>query len=244
MAEISGNAARNRLKGALRVRLAAAVQQQGSLELTPLADVPRTRTFGQAGAPETIRPGERAAELGREIGPVLAPQMAAERAAMAPPAAPAPTAGAPVLDHLEVVGAPNSARVLAVRTGRPPGRRNRRSEDVARWVVEHLGDPLLIQAAMATMGIERLMALGLSATEAIAEQRLAAAVILPYLHSRRPISVDVATHKRVSLMIVEGSEQTNGETVEPDLESVEIQELAETVALDTIADELDHEGNE
>ena len=36
------------------------------------------------------------------------------------------------------------------KAGRPPGARNRRVEDAARYVVEHLGDPLVQLAAIAT----------------------------------------------------------------------------------------------
>lgn len=106
----------------------------------------------------------------------------------------------------ELVGLPDTPRVQAAaarRAGRPAGSRNRRSEDVARFVVEQLGDPLLHQAAVAVMRIDELVAAGLSVEQAFAERRLAAQTVLPYLHRRMPVQVDVSTHKMVTLTIVD-----------------------------------------
>lgn len=98
------------------------------------------------------------------------------------------------------------AGVVASRPGRPAGARNRRSEDVAAYVIERLGDPLIRQAAVATMALDDLMArTGMSAAEALAEQRLAAALVLPYLHRRMPLAVDFTDHKIVHLTINRGS---------------------------------------
>lgn len=88
--------------------------------------------------------------------------------------------------------------------GRPPGARNRRIEDVARAVVEHLGDPLVHLVAIATASVDELVASGLKPLEALAEKRLAATAALPYLHQRQAVRVDVATHKVVHLSITDG----------------------------------------
>jgi hypothetical protein len=114
--------------------------------------------------------------------------------------------------QLELLGLPETEKVRQVRerrAGRPVGARNRRSEDVARHVIETLGDPLLRQAAVATMPVEELMAAtGMTAAEAMAEQRLAAALVLPFLHRRMPVQVDVNTRQFIALTIVDGMPET------------------------------------
>lgn len=111
------------------------------------------------------------------------------------------------LQH-DLLGLPETPMVLAARerrrrAGRPAGARNKRSDAVASFVLDKLGDPLLHQAAVAVMSVDELVALGFSPAEALAEKRLAAAVVLPYLHSRRPLDVHVSEHKVVRLTIVD-----------------------------------------
>lgn len=90
------------------------------------------------------------------------------------------------------------------RAGRPVGARNKRSEDAARVAVERFGDPLLHQVAIATMPTEELAArLGCDPLEAAELQQRAAATCLPYLHSRKPLAVDVRNHRVVHLTIVD-----------------------------------------
>lgn len=113
------------------------------------------------------------------------------------------------LQH-ELIGLPASDRGAALRAGRagrPPGARNRRLEEAARLVVERFGDPLLHQVAVATMPLDELVAAGLSLEKAFEERRLAAAVVLPYLHQRQAVRVDVSTRQVVHLTIVEGAEE-------------------------------------
>jgi len=123
------------------------------------------------------------------------------------------------------------ASVIQRKAGRPPGARNRRQEDVARWVVEQLGDPLVRQAAIAAMPVEELAArLGCSVYEAFQEQRLAAALVLPYVHQRQAIAVDVRNTKVVHLTIVEGVSvpvEPDGMTIFGDVEIVENQQDSE-----------------
>lgn len=103
----------------------------------------------------------------------------------------------------ELVGFPADLAQAAVqrRGGRPAGARNKRLADVARVVRETLGDTLLQQAAIATMPLADLMALGLKAKEALEEKRLSAATILPYIEQKRPIAVDVTGRQVVHLDI-------------------------------------------
>jgi hypothetical protein len=108
------------------------------------------------------------------------------------------------LQH-ELLGLPESRHAEALREkrrgGRPPGARNKRAEEVARFVLERLGDPLVQLVAIATAPVDELMAAGLKPAEAFAEKRLAAIGVLPYLHQRKPIEVDVTGRQVVYLAI-------------------------------------------
>lgn len=91
------------------------------------------------------------------------------------------------------------------RPGRPPGAMNRRTADVAEFVLSQVRDPLLVLAKMAEMGVEEIQAaLGCSRLEAWQEKRHAAAAALPYLHRRMPLAVDVTTRTPVYLTITDG----------------------------------------
>lgn len=109
--------------------------------------------------------------------------------------------------HAEFLGLPpmpvaQGAAIERRRPGRPPGARNRRAEDVARFAIERFGDPLLRQVAIATMPVDELAArLGCSVFEAAQEQRLSALAVLPYLHRRQPQAVDLSASGAVSLTI-------------------------------------------
>jgi hypothetical protein len=105
------------------------------------------------------------------------------------------------LDETPALG---KVRERRAKAGRPPGALNRRSDQAAAYVLSRLGDPLLHQAAVAVMGVAELAAAaGCTVMEAFAEKRLAAAVVLPYLHSRRPLDVNVNEHKIVRLTIID-----------------------------------------
>ena len=109
------------------------------------------------------------------------------------------------LQH-ELLGLPDGSALEAAvkrKAGRPLGARNRRVEDAARYVVEHLGDPLVQLAAIATAPIDELMALGLTAQQAIVEKRLALVGLLPYTHQRKPVEVELTTRQGVYLTIVD-----------------------------------------
>jgi hypothetical protein len=122
------------------------------------------------------------------------------------------------LQH-ELIGLPETDRGRQLRErrgGRPPGARNKRLEEAARLVVERFGDPLVHQVAVATMPLDELMAAGLDLKQAMEERRLAAAVVLPYLHQRQAVRVDVNQRQVVHLTIVEGDGegQQNQEVIE------------------------------
>lgn len=95
----------------------------------------------------------------------------------------------------------------ARKGGRPPGARNKRLAELAAAVREHFGDVLLQQVAVATMPLADLMALGLKAEQALAEKRLSAATVLPYIEQRQPLKVDLSGRPPVYLTIELGAAQ-------------------------------------
>ena len=103
------------------------------------------------------------------------------------------------------LGLPPSERQRAVQArraaGRPPGSRNKRAEDVAREVIERLGDPLVMLVAIAMTPVDALVAVGFSPADALAEKRLSAQAALPYLHQRKPLAVNVEGRQVVHLTI-------------------------------------------
>jgi hypothetical protein len=115
------------------------------------------------------------------------------------------------------------AELRARRPGRPPGARNKRAEDVAREVIERLGDPLVMLASLAMTPTDELVAAGLKLTEALAEKRLAAIAVLPFLHQRKAIEVDVKGRQVVHLTIDVGV----GAADVVELNSVEVQQVSE-----------------
>lgn len=151
------------------------------------------------------------------------------------------TVGAEQVDRLmprqELLGLPElppgdtRAERIARRAGRPPGARNKRVEDAAQAAIAHFGDPLLRQVAIATMDTEELaLRLGCDPLEAVIEQRLAAATVLPFLHSKRPLAVDVSTRRFVYLTIQDGSvttEQIAEDATARVLQRLEYQEVSE-----------------
>lgn len=131
-------------------------------------------------------------------------------------------------------GSKGAAAIEARRSkgGRPLGARNKRIEDVARAVVEHLGDPLVHLVAIATAGVDELMAIGLKPSEAFAEKRLAAQAALPFLHQRQAVRVDVSSHQVVHLSITDGvalASQNQG--------------VIDAIAVQLDGGELDSDGN-
>lgn len=86
--------------------------------------------------------------------------------------------------------------------GRPPGARNRRTEE---WV-EYLGNkgrlPLEVLHELYNKPLDELKAeLGCSSLEAMQERRHAAVAALPYLHQKMPIALDVDQSGVVQLVI-------------------------------------------
>lgn len=116
----------------------------------------------------------------------------------------------------DLLGLPETQRVRDLRekrakAGRPAGARNRRSEEIAAWITEHIGDPLVMLAQLAVLPADELAAAaGCTKAEALAEKRLAAIAVLPFLHRRQPLAIDVANHRVVHLHIGEGPKPADG----------------------------------
>lgn len=113
------------------------------------------------------------------------------------------------------------------RVGRPPGARNKRQAEVSALVRERFGDVLLQQVAVATMPLDHLLALGLKVSEALAEKRLAAANVLPYLEQRQPLRVDLTGKPPIflTLELTQGN-QGVGDGAAVQLDSAELDAAA------------------
>lgn len=109
-------------------------------------------------------------------------------------------------EQLDLLGMPDPRfGVVAERKpgpGRPPGSRNRRTEAWAQFLLARYASPLEVLAQIATSSVEELhKRLGCSPLEALQEKRLAAIGLLPYLHQRQPIAVDLNSRQVVHLSI-------------------------------------------
>lgn len=141
------------------------------------------------------------------------------------------------LQH-ELLGLPESPALTAAvarKAGRPPGARNKRVEDAARFVVERLGDPLLELAVIAMMPVDQLMAVGLTAQQAIVEKRLALRDLLPYTHQRKPVEVELTTRQGVYLTIVDAAadpvqDQGVSDAIVMQLDSPQFDDAAKSLA--------------
>lgn len=99
------------------------------------------------------------------------------------------------------------------RRGRPAGAQNKRNKDVARWFVAKYGDPLsvlgeimntppdlLYQQMVAAQGGER-KSKRITGADAIRLRNDAAKEVLPYIHGKQPLRVDVTKRADVILNI-------------------------------------------
>jgi hypothetical protein len=115
--------------------------------------------------------------------------------------------------------------------GRPPGARNNRTERTAAFLLSRHRDPREVFLEIAESNIDDLAALMQCApAEAMAEKRLAAIGVLPYIVSRKPLEIDVTKRSVVYLTTVDGHAEQNpdGEGVGMKIrvvEGVEYQQL-------------------
>ena len=116
-----------------------------------------------------------------------------------------------VAEQLGLLGMAAPEAVVA-RTGRPAGRRNLRNQRIAAYLIERHGDPLEELHRMAMLPVDAIReALAITKAEAFAEKRLCLAALLPYIHQRQAITVDVTQRSIVHLSIVdEGADEADG----------------------------------
>lgn len=105
---------------------------------------------------------------------------------------------------LEIERQPYDRAAAAKRAGRPKGSRNRRSEELCRFVLAQHGHPLQALAQLWDRPVHLLAAeLGCTAMEAMGLQIRAASEALPYFESKKPVSVQ-SDGRLIQLVIHEG----------------------------------------
>lgn len=95
---------------------------------------------------------------------------------------------------IEMEMQPTKAAAVAAahRRGRPRGSRNRRSEDLVRYILSRHAHPLLVLADTYSRPAHVLAAeLGCTAKEAFDLQLRAADMLAPYIESKKPVAVQV-----------------------------------------------------
>lgn len=125
-------------------------------------------------------------------------------------------------EQLDLLGLPLSvAGIEAVAAigqrrgpGRPLGSRNKRTVDWTDFLLSRYGSPLEVLAQIATRSVAELQRqLRCSALEAFQEKRHAAVALLPYLHQRQAVAVDVTNRQVVHLTIVDQAPDAGGDGV-------------------------------
>jgi hypothetical protein len=145
------------------------------------------------------------------------PQTTGERAAVA--IALTATGNAPPTEQIEeqldiedLIGAPqlreDQVAVLNANgprgVGRPPGARNKRVTEWAEYLLTRYASPLEVLAQMAVARVDELAArIGCTKLEAYQEKRLAAIALVPYIHQKQPLAVNLSNKTFVHLTITE-----------------------------------------
>jgi hypothetical protein len=137
---------------------------------------------------------------------------------------------------LEGLGLPVTDAVVRIRErtgkpGRPLGARNRRTEEMANYLLSKYAHPLERLAQIWSTGTEELaVSLGCSKQEALVEQRLAITAALPYLQPKLPLAVDLTNRKEIRLTILEDASHAPGAGQDDD----DVLTLTATVIKDAI----------
>lgn len=112
------------------------------------------------------------------------------------------------VEQLDMLGLGASKKVVKLaaqrdkKLGRPKDARNKRTVEWANYLLSRYTSPLEVLAQMASTDVDLLArSLGCSKLEAYAEKRQSAMALLPYLHSKMPVAVDLTSHKIVHLVI-------------------------------------------
>lgn len=109
----------------------------------------------------------------------------------------------------------DTAREVARRgPGRPKGSKNKRTEDWTDFILRHYPSPLEALARIYSMSAQQLAdELKCTRLEAIKVQASAAMALLPYMHSKQPIAVEIDS-KGVVTLVVTGA-QPGDQVVRP-----------------------------
>jgi hypothetical protein len=113
--------------------------------------------------------------------------------------------------QLDLIGAEKpeefAARIERRGPGRPPGARNKRTQEWAEFLLARNASPLEVLMQIANARVDDLARqLGCKRLEALQEKRLAAIALVPYLHQKMPLAVDLTNRNVVYLTINETSE--------------------------------------
>jgi len=110
------------------------------------------------------------------------------------------------VDMLTELGLPINEEVERLRAakrdgpGRPAGSRNKRTVEMANYLLSRYTSPLEVLAQIAAAPIDELSkSIGCTRLEALQEKRLAAIALKDHLHSKMPVAVDVTSRKVVYL---------------------------------------------
>lgn len=121
-----------------------------------------------------------------------------------------PDVAARAAEQLSLLPTPAAAADLAADDegarrsgpGRPPGSRNRRTEEWVEYLLRRYSSPLIGLFETFSRPVEQLAAeLGCTKLEAFKEQRAALEAALPYVHQKLPlaVSIDAKTHATLVL---------------------------------------------
>lgn len=111
-------------------------------------------------------------------------------------------------EQLEFFGLPNTAKVRRAlaqhpKIGRPEGSKNRRTVEMADYLLSQFTSPLVALARIYSTPVEVLAAaLQCTKLEALQEIRLAAIAVKDHVHPKMPVAVNV-NNREIHLHIVE-----------------------------------------
>lgn len=89
--------------------------------------------------------------------------------------------------------------------GRPVGARNKRTQEWADYILSRYTSPLEVLAQLAVARVDVLAEqLGCTRLEAMQEKRQAAIALVPFIHQKQPLAVNLTNKTVVYLNIVEG----------------------------------------
>lgn len=105
----------------------------------------------------------------------------------------------------DVAAAVTEWRRRAGRGGRKPGAKNKRNQDLARYLAQFGPDPAVTLMRLQARPVEMLAAeLGCTKEGAAHLIVRAASELMPYLHSKKPVDVNVSARGHMTLILESG----------------------------------------